>query len=1023
MAKPPSGVTLGQLGRSSSSQDIKPSAKVQEQIDAALRAQKASTGQSPLAGMLGGTASSMIGSKGDSPSDAKESGKQTGITGDAAKDIINALRDTQSDINTQGGLLKQNNAILMDQSNVLNSGFKSLIQSGEKTNLLLQQILQNGGMGGGGGLLQTLEQLLLGGAGADAGAGLGTSLLNGAKNLGGKALKFGARRVPLISAGMIGYDAYKAQWGSDKNLSNQDFANQYLGGTQQQGTGIGSWIGNQLRNLTGGPSQPNASNAPSMAPGGPPSATTGAPSADAVKLASTMVGSSAQGASGYMAAGGVNWQGEAWCADFVNATLKQTGQTGSGAKTANSFQSWGTNINPLQVMAGDVVLQTRGRPAGAPGGHVGIATGVVRGNMIEMIAGNSGGQVKKYFVPINGQLMVRRGTGAGSPGASPASAPPGAIPPSQPAPSAPNMAAGTPGVTGYSPTAVAPPSGAPSSIGPGGSPGGSPAGPAAPISPGAGPSSGSSLASAQRGATGGSRSWRNNNPGNIEFGPYAKSMGATSSDGRFAIFPSYESGRKAQEHLLFESKSYKNLTLGQAIGRWAPASENNVPAYIKAMGADPNASMSSFSTEQRTKLLDAMQKQEGWKVGKSQRPTGAAPENKVSVATASSLSPEMAKTLATEQDKATRTEAAISNPMALMAAKMEAAKQLDNRAPIGSGRGATEPNTKVDAQYDAMGNVTVPGFSATGGGRGDGAAEVAKRKADAAKVAKPKAAPKAASRTVEIDDPNWDRHAKSRAMFQAHQEAEARGESGTSAMFFAADKQRTLELGMKAPKIKKTVAVPANKEPKSALDTRYFGRGGGHTTGETAFGRGGGDHKAPSTELADSAAHAKSITATVEANAARDAAMNRQAVDDADAARAPSEKANLAAKLEQTQSTAFNDDRQQRGESLARIGAPIPDASGSVTTGRAVTPRNLAAAIGGGPEARAGSNLLDKSQSTEMGAGAGRGSVTERPGERAAADKGEDKSQPTNAPDSNGVDANILQDIFGLSSSSYAFGA
>lgn len=114
----------------------------------------------------------------------------------------------------------------------------------------------------------------------------------------------------------------------------------------------------------------------------------------------------------------------------------------------------------------------------------------------------------------------------------------------------------------------------------------------------------------------GSRSWRNNNPGNIEAGPYATSMGATGSDGRFAVFPSYEVGRRAQERLLFESRGYRNLTLAQAIAKWSPSADgNNTGAYVAAMGGDPNAIMSSFSPTQRAKLLDAMQAHEGWRPG------------------------------------------------------------------------------------------------------------------------------------------------------------------------------------------------------------------------------------------------------------------------------------------------------------------------------------------------------------------------------------------------------------------------
>ena len=93
----------------------------------------------------------------------------------------------------------------------------------------------------------------------------------------------------------------------------------------------------------------------------------------------------------------------------------------------------------------------------------------------------------------------------------------------------------------------------------------------------------------QEGYFPGSRSYRNNNPGNIEYGEFAKAHGATGSDGRFAIFPTYQAGRTAQEKLLFESGAYKDLTLAQAINKWAPGFENNVPAYLatmnKALGA------------------------------------------------------------------------------------------------------------------------------------------------------------------------------------------------------------------------------------------------------------------------------------------------------------------------------------------------------------------------------------------------------------------------------------------------------
>ena len=143
-----------------------------------------------------------------------------------------------------------------------------------------------------------------------------------------------------------------------------------------------------------------------------PAGTGGMSDASAVQLASTMVGKSRTQSLDYLRAGGFNNTGEAWCAEFVNSTLKQTGGTGTGDKIANSFQKWGTQVDPTKVQAGDVVLQTKGHGPGQVGGHVGIATGVYQHGQIEMIAGNSkGGAVRKYFVPVNGQLQVRRGAG------------------------------------------------------------------------------------------------------------------------------------------------------------------------------------------------------------------------------------------------------------------------------------------------------------------------------------------------------------------------------------------------------------------------------------------------------------------------------------------------------------------------------------------------------------------------------------------------------------------------------------
>lgn len=125
----------------------------------------------------------------------------------------------------------------------------------------------------------------------------------------------------------------------------------------------------------------------------------------------------------------------------------------------------------------------------------------------------------------------------------------------------------------------------------------------------------------------GARNWRNNNPGNIEAGKFASSMGAIGSDGRFAIFPSYEAGRAAKSKLIFDGKGYKDLALTDAISRYAPPSENNTKAYqssvLAAVGGS-NRKMSDYSPAEREAIMDAMQKVEGYRAGKTTTITAGA---------------------------------------------------------------------------------------------------------------------------------------------------------------------------------------------------------------------------------------------------------------------------------------------------------------------------------------------------------------------------------------------------------------
>ncbi|MDO5055277.1 MAG: hypothetical protein Q4D86_08155 [Pasteurella oralis] len=119
---------------------------------------------------------------------------------------------------------------------------------------------------------------------------------------------------------------------------------------------------------------------------------------------------------------------------------------------------------------------------------------------------------------------------------------------------------------------------------------------------------------------GGSLAWRNNNPGNIRAGAFAKSLGAIGvGPGGFAIFPDAETGARAIGALM-RTKNYNNLSIADAIARYAPPSENNTAAYQSAIrkktGLDSSRKMSTLSDAELSRVIDAIKQHEGWKEGK-----------------------------------------------------------------------------------------------------------------------------------------------------------------------------------------------------------------------------------------------------------------------------------------------------------------------------------------------------------------------------------------------------------------------
>jgi len=113
---------------------------------------------------------------------------------------------------------------------------------------------------------------------------------------------------------------------------------------------------------------------------------------------------------------------------------------------------------------------------------------------------------------------------------------------------------------------------------------------------------------------GGSVAWLQNNPGNLENSGLNRRMGAVDGP-RFAIFPDEETGMRAMEAQL-RHRSYNNLTVAQAIHRWAPPFENDTGAYQRhverAIGISMHTPMNALNDAQLRRMVEAMKIKEGW---------------------------------------------------------------------------------------------------------------------------------------------------------------------------------------------------------------------------------------------------------------------------------------------------------------------------------------------------------------------------------------------------------------------------
>lgn len=117
---------------------------------------------------------------------------------------------------------------------------------------------------------------------------------------------------------------------------------------------------------------------------------------------------------------------------------------------------------------------------------------------------------------------------------------------------------------------------------------------------------------------GGSRAWRNQNPGNIQKGSFADANGAIGGDSRFAIFPDERTGREAIVTLL-RGPSYRSLTLEAAINRYAPPHENSTDKYVSFVsddtGISSDAIIKNLPIAKVRQIANTIKKIEGWKPG------------------------------------------------------------------------------------------------------------------------------------------------------------------------------------------------------------------------------------------------------------------------------------------------------------------------------------------------------------------------------------------------------------------------
>lgn len=122
--------------------------------------------------------------------------------------------------------------------------------------------------------------------------------------------------------------------------------------------------------------------------------------------------------------------------------------------------------------------------------------------------------------------------------------------------------------------------------------------------------------------SGGSISWRTNNPGNLNQGPFARSQGSigsyTGPRNTFAVFPDEATGQRALATRP-QTAPWSGYTLDHAIEVYAPPASNPTAAYqsfvSNQLGVSGSTTLGSLSPQQIERLAAAIRRFEGWQPG------------------------------------------------------------------------------------------------------------------------------------------------------------------------------------------------------------------------------------------------------------------------------------------------------------------------------------------------------------------------------------------------------------------------